>query len=45
MQITKGDEDVLALNTNFTMSFTDDLDSWMQGYCSGMNGVLWKIYP
>ncbi|CCZ08027.1 MULTISPECIES: outer membrane beta-barrel protein [Culturomica] len=35
MQITKGDEDVLALNTNFTMSFTDDLDSWDAGVLFG----------
>lgn len=35
MQTTKGDEDLLSLNTNFTMSFTDDLDSWDAGVLFG----------
>lgn len=35
MQVTKGDEELLSLNTNFTMSFTDDLDSWDAGVLFG----------
>lgn len=35
MQVTKGDEDLMSLNTNFTMSFTDDLDSWDAGVLFG----------
>lgn len=35
MQVSKGDEDVMSLNTNFTMSFTDDLDSWDAGVLFG----------
>lgn len=35
MQVSKGDEDLMSLNTNFTMSFTDDLDSWDAGILFG----------
>lgn len=35
MQVAKGDEELLSLNTNFTMSFTQDLDSWDAGLVFG----------
>lgn len=35
MQVEKGDEDLLSLNTNFTMSFTNDLGAWDAGVVFG----------
>lgn len=35
MQVAKEDEDLMSLNTNFTMSFTEDLDSWDAGILFG----------